>query len=121
MTERTRRSGRQGWEDIALQITEAINREGFEAGVCRGVGLLGDALEKHFPRGAGDVDELPGSAESRAGLSLFPEPVAILGGQIEVIDFFRSAMRFRFSAPKADFPSNAWRTTPSRRSPRLMS
>jgi hypothetical protein len=36
-----------------------MKRDGFEAGVCLGVTLLGEALAKHFPRGEGDVDELP--------------------------------------------------------------
>jgi uncharacterized membrane protein len=54
-----RKVGRQAWEGIAHGITAAIEREGFEAGVCRGVSLLGGELEKHFPRGERDVDELP--------------------------------------------------------------
>ena len=51
--------GAAAWEEIARRITETIEREGFEAGVCRGVALLGETLAKHFPRKEGDVDELP--------------------------------------------------------------
>jgi uncharacterized membrane protein len=51
--------GTTGWEEIARGISDAIHREGFEAGVCRGVSFLGDALEKYFPRGERDRDELP--------------------------------------------------------------
>jgi len=51
--------GSTAWTEIAARITETIEREGFEAGVCRGVALLGEALAKHFPRQEGDVDELP--------------------------------------------------------------
>jgi uncharacterized membrane protein len=51
--------GALAWKEIALRITETIEREGFEAGICRGVALLGEALAKHFPREEGDVDELP--------------------------------------------------------------
>ena len=51
--------GRAAWESIARGIMEAIEREGFEAGVCRGVSLLGDELQKPFPRGERDEDELP--------------------------------------------------------------
>jgi uncharacterized membrane protein len=55
------------WEDIARRITETIEREGFEAGVCRGVTLLGEALSEHFPREEGDVDELPDRPRYEAG------------------------------------------------------
>jgi uncharacterized membrane protein len=51
--------GSNTWTEIARRITEAIEREGFEAGVCRGVALLGGALAPHYPREKGDVDELP--------------------------------------------------------------
>src|SRR5262245_48822443 len=51
--------GAKGWEEIALQISEGIHHEGFERGVCRGVVLLGEILESHFPRDESDRDELP--------------------------------------------------------------
>jgi uncharacterized membrane protein len=51
--------GASGWREIAARIRESIEREGFEAGLCRGVALLGDALAKHFPKDESDVDELP--------------------------------------------------------------
>ena len=54
-----RKAGAAPWRDIAARITETMEREGFEAGVCRGVALLGEVLREHFPRQEGDVDELP--------------------------------------------------------------
>jgi uncharacterized membrane protein len=51
--------GSTAWNEIANRITETIEREGFESGVCRAVALLGEALERHYPREQGDVDELP--------------------------------------------------------------
>jgi uncharacterized membrane protein len=51
--------GSTGWQEIAARITEAIERQGFEVGVCGGVALLGEALARHYPREKGDVDELP--------------------------------------------------------------
>ncbi len=59
--------GALAWEEIARRITETIEREGFEAGVCRGVALLGEALAKPFPREEGDVDELPNRPRIEAG------------------------------------------------------
>ncbi len=51
--------GDPGWQEIAGRITESIGHEGFEAGICRGVTLLGEELAKHFPPQEGDVGELP--------------------------------------------------------------
>lgn len=51
--------GAPEWQEIASRITESIERGGFEAGICGGVALLGEALGKHFPREEGDLDELP--------------------------------------------------------------
>lgn len=53
------KAGTKAWEEIAVQITEGISRDGFESGVCRGVALLCEALERHFPREESDADELP--------------------------------------------------------------
>jgi putative membrane protein len=53
------KAGAQAWEEIARRISETIEREGFETGVCHGVALLGETLAEHFPRREGDVDELP--------------------------------------------------------------
>lgn len=61
------KAGTAVWEDIARRITETIEREGLEAGVCRGVTLLGEALAEHFPREEGDVDELPDRPRYEAG------------------------------------------------------
>lgn len=51
--------GADGWKEIAARMAEVIGREGFEAGICSGVALLGELLAKHHPREEGDVDELP--------------------------------------------------------------
>lgn len=47
------------WQRIAEYVSETIDREGFERGICEGVARIGDVLERHFPRETGDVDELP--------------------------------------------------------------
>jgi len=59
--------GAAAWEEIARRITESIECEGFEAGVCRGVALLGEALAPHFPRQEGDADELSDRPRFEAG------------------------------------------------------
>jgi uncharacterized membrane protein len=61
------KAGAAVWQEIVSRITETIEREGFEAGISRGVALLGEALSKHFPREEGDVDELPGRPKVEAG------------------------------------------------------
>jgi uncharacterized membrane protein len=47
------------WEAIADRLSEGIARHGLEHGVCDAVASIGEVLAKHFPREAGDVDELP--------------------------------------------------------------
>jgi uncharacterized membrane protein len=47
------------WRAMAARITDAIDRQGFDQGVCRAVALVGEALARHFPRSEEDVDELP--------------------------------------------------------------
>jgi uncharacterized membrane protein len=53
------RVDRTEWRAMAARITDAIDRHGFEQGVCRAVALIGEALSRHFPRSGDDVDELP--------------------------------------------------------------
>ena len=51
--------GETVWEGISKTISEAIAQDGFEKGICRGVGLIGEVLSQHFPRTDEDVNELP--------------------------------------------------------------
>jgi uncharacterized membrane protein len=51
------------WPTIADELSAALAREGFERGICLGVGRVGDVLASKFPRETGsveaDVNELP--------------------------------------------------------------
>ncbi|MGH9462716.1 MAG: TPM domain-containing protein [Vicinamibacteria bacterium] len=51
--------GERIWSEISAVIAEAIDHDGFEAGICLGVSLIGDVLSQHFPRPEEDVNELP--------------------------------------------------------------
>ena len=51
--------GETVWEEISKTISEAIDQDGFEKGICRGVRLIGEVLSQHFPRTDEDVNELP--------------------------------------------------------------
>jgi uncharacterized membrane protein len=51
--------GERIWSEISAVVSEAIDHDGFEAGICLGVSLIGDVLAQHFPRKEDDVDELP--------------------------------------------------------------
>jgi uncharacterized membrane protein len=47
------------WKEIAEEIESAIERHGFERGICRGVERIGATLAERFPRAARDANELP--------------------------------------------------------------
>ena len=51
--------GETVWEEISKTISEVIDHDGFQKGICRGVGLIGEVLSQHFPRTDEDVNELP--------------------------------------------------------------
>ena len=51
--------GDRGWEEVA-QAMEAEFRAGrFEAGALKGIEAVGKLLERHYPKAAGDLNELP--------------------------------------------------------------
>jgi uncharacterized membrane protein len=44
-------------------MEESFRRGEFTEGILRGVARVGDLLERHFPRGAADRDELPNAID----------------------------------------------------------
>jgi len=57
------RVGSEVWQALVQAVTRAI-REGRPAdGVCVAVDAIGDALAQHFPRAAGDTNELPDAVQ----------------------------------------------------------
>jgi uncharacterized membrane protein len=46
------------WKEVAAEMEESFRRGEFTEGIIRGVARVGDVLERHFPRGAADRDEL---------------------------------------------------------------
>ena len=53
------RVGREGWEDIAAEITTEIRKKGLTAGLEHGIRRIGGFLADHFPIRPDDVNELP--------------------------------------------------------------
>lgn len=51
--------GREVWNEIAKEIETAIERFGFQRGICRGVERIGAVLRERFPREERDTNELP--------------------------------------------------------------
>ena len=51
--------GPQFWKETSGEIEEHFRRGEFTEGILRGVAKVGDLLATHFPRAAGDVNELP--------------------------------------------------------------
>jgi len=47
------------WQEVAAAMTEAFRREEWTEGVVKGVERVGEVLARHFPRRAGDVNQLP--------------------------------------------------------------
>jgi uncharacterized membrane protein len=47
------------WEEIVAAMTEAFGKGEFTRGLVFGVEKSGEVLARHFPRQAGDVNELP--------------------------------------------------------------
>lgn len=47
------------WDNIRDHLTERFSREQFAVGLAEAIMLAGDQLSAHFPRIAGDVNELP--------------------------------------------------------------
>jgi uncharacterized membrane protein len=51
------------WKEVAAEMEESFRRGEFTEGIVRGVTRVGDVLARHFPRGAGDRDELPNAID----------------------------------------------------------
>lgn len=51
------------WQELAKAMTEFFRRGEFEAGIVHGIERAGELLAAHFPRTAGDCDELPNDVE----------------------------------------------------------
>ena len=47
------------WREIASEMEERFRKGEFTEGIVRGVNHVGEVLASHFPRSAGDRDELP--------------------------------------------------------------
>jgi uncharacterized membrane protein len=47
------------WKDTAAAMEARFRRGDFTEGVVHGIGKVGEVLAAHFPRKAGDVNELP--------------------------------------------------------------
>lgn len=53
------RVGERGWREICVVMEQAFARGDFEAGVLEGLRAVTAHLATHFPRGAGQANELP--------------------------------------------------------------
>lgn len=51
------------WKDVASAMEEAFRRGELTEGVVEGVERVGEVLARHFPRGAGDENELPNTID----------------------------------------------------------
>ena len=51
--------GDRFWSEVAGEMTVYFKRGEFSEGIIHGVRKAGDLLARHFPRGAGDKNELP--------------------------------------------------------------
>lgn len=51
------------WKDVASAMEEAFRRGELTEGVVKGVERVGEVLARHFPRGAGDENQLPNTVE----------------------------------------------------------
>ncbi len=47
------------WKETAAEIESHFRKGEFTEGIARGIAKIGDVLAAHFPRQAGDVNELP--------------------------------------------------------------
>ena len=50
--------GDAGWEPIARRMEVAFRNGDFEQGIVDGISAIGAVLARHYPRGAGDRNEL---------------------------------------------------------------
>ncbi len=47
------------WKETAAEIESHFRKADFTEGIVRGIAKIGDVLAEHFPRQAGDINELP--------------------------------------------------------------
>ena len=47
------------WKETAAEIEVHFRKGDFTEGIVRGIAIVGEVLAAHFPRSAGDVNELP--------------------------------------------------------------
>ena len=57
------RCGADFWKEVASAMEESFRRGALTEGVVRGVERVGEVLARHFPRLAGDRDELPNTID----------------------------------------------------------
>ncbi len=53
------------WEGIVNAMIEDFKQGNYKNGLVKGVGMVGKVLKEHFPRKAGDTDELSNTIEVR--------------------------------------------------------
>jgi len=51
------------WKEVATAMEESFRRGELTEGVVRGVETVGEVLSRHFPRRAGDRNELPNAID----------------------------------------------------------
>ncbi|HEY1435639.1 MAG TPA: TPM domain-containing protein [Thermoanaerobaculia bacterium] len=51
------------WKEVAAVMEEAFRRGELTEGVVKGIERVGVVLARHFPRGAGDKNELPNTID----------------------------------------------------------
>ncbi|HET6429973.1 MAG TPA: TPM domain-containing protein [Phycisphaerae bacterium] len=54
-----RKVGQEFWDNVRDVMARSFAEGEFGQGLCDAVRLAGGMLERHFPRGAGDVNEVP--------------------------------------------------------------
>lgn len=53
------RVGQAFWDAISRELSEHFQRGDFTTGLVAGINAAAEGLERHFPRSAADLDELP--------------------------------------------------------------
>jgi uncharacterized membrane protein len=57
------RCGEGFWTEVAGEMSGFFKKEQFTQGIVHGIARAGELLSRHFPRGAGDVNQLPDEVE----------------------------------------------------------
>ncbi|OGT19031.1 MAG: hypothetical protein A2V90_00610 [Gammaproteobacteria bacterium RBG_16_57_12] len=53
------RAGNAAWEPICRHMEQEFRQQHYEAGVIYGIRAVGELLNRHYPAGNGNVNELP--------------------------------------------------------------